>query len=72
DYQVLVTDLANGQTEEVRERHRLRYLFAPELKRCLRTAGFETMQLNEWISGAEPSDKTWNIMVVGRAAAGRA
>lgn len=67
-YQVMVTDLASGQTEEILERHRLRYLFAPELALCLRAAGLEPVQLNEWMSDAAPSQRTWNVVMVGRAA----
>jgi SAM-dependent methyltransferase len=71
DYQVLVTDLASGQTAEIRERHRVRYLFSPELAHCLRAAGLEPVHFGEWMSDAAPSERTWNVVMVGRAAAGR-
>jgi SAM-dependent methyltransferase len=68
DYQVLVTDLASGQTEEIRERHRLRYLFGPELVQCLQAAGLEPVHFSEWFSDAVPSAGTWNVVMVGRSA----
>ncbi|RPH94022.1 MAG: class I SAM-dependent methyltransferase [Lysobacterales bacterium] len=67
-YQVLVTDRASGQMEEIRERHAMRYLFAPELTLCLRNVGLEAVHFGEWMSDAEPSDKTWSAVLVGRTA----
>jgi hypothetical protein len=68
-YQVLVTDRSSGQMEEIRERHEMRFLFAPELELFLREVGLEAVQFGEWMSGNVPSDRTWNVVMVGRAAA---
>jgi SAM-dependent methyltransferase len=68
DYQVLVTDVASGQIEEIRERHRLRCLFEPELTQCLRAAGLEPIHFSQWLSDVAPSAGTWNVVMVGRAA----
>ena len=67
DYQVQVTDLASGRTEEIRERHRLRYLFESELKRYLQVAGLEPVHLSKWMSDEAASAETWNVVMVGRA-----
>jgi SAM-dependent methyltransferase len=67
-YHVLVTDQASGQTEEIQELHRMRYLFAPELSLGLRTAGLEPVQFSAWLSDDTPTHRTWNVVMVGRAA----
>jgi hypothetical protein len=66
NYQVTVTDLASMQTEEICERHRLRYLFAPELMHGLRATGLEPVHFGEWMSDEAPSAFTWNVVMVGR------
>ena len=69
NYEVLVTDLASGQVEEIHEKHLMRYLFAPELTLGLELAGFDLVYLGEWMSDSEASDKTWSIVVVAQAPA---
>jgi len=68
DYHVLVTDLASGQTEEIRERHRMRYLFEPELKQYLQTEELEPVHFSKWMSDGEPGDTSWNVVMVARTA----
>jgi SAM-dependent methyltransferase len=66
DYEVRVTDRASGRTEEIREQHRMRYLFGPELRSGLEAAGLELVYLGEWMSDSEASERTWNVVVVGK------
>ncbi len=68
DYQVQVTDLASGRMEEIQERHRMRYLFGPELKLCLQAVGLEPVHLSKWMGDEAASAETWNAVMVGRAA----
>ena len=39
NYHVFVRNKANGEVEELRESHRMRYLFKPELELYLRGSG---------------------------------
>ena len=41
NYNVLVTDKSTGVTETLRETHRMRYLFAPEIELALSVAGLK-------------------------------
>lgn len=66
NYKIRVTDLANGHVEEIREQHRMRYLFTPELTRSLQLAGLELVHLGEWMGDSEASVQTWNIVVIAR------
>jgi hypothetical protein len=66
DYEVIVHDRESGQMETINERHLLRYLFRPELELYLQTAGMEPIHFSEWMSDAQPSNKTWNVVMIGR------
>jgi SAM-dependent methyltransferase len=66
NYEVLVTDLASGQMENIKEQHQMRYLFAPELAHGLQAAGLKLIYLGEWMSDSEASDETWNVVVVAQ------
>lgn len=65
NYQVLVKDKASGAIEELRETHRMRYLFTPEVKLLLEDAGLRLTQLSEFMSEREPGFHTWNAVFVG-------
>jgi SAM-dependent methyltransferase len=53
---------------EVRELHRMRYFFAPELELFLSQAGFETIRLGAFPSlDQEATEHTWNVALVARA-----
>jgi SAM-dependent methyltransferase len=54
---------------EAREQHPMRYFFAPELELFLSLQGFEVLRLGAFPAlEDEPSDKTWNVGFVARAA----
>jgi SAM-dependent methyltransferase len=67
NYQVLVTEIDSGITHEIRELHTMRYFFGPELKRCLEDAKMELLHIGEWMSDHAASEKSWNVVIVGRA-----
>jgi SAM-dependent methyltransferase len=55
-------------TAEVRERHRMRYFFEPELQAFLSTGGFELLRIGGFPDlDEEPSERTWNVAFVARA-----
>ncbi len=66
-YQVLVTDQASGQTAEIREQHRMRYLFLPELRSGLEQACLVVEKFEEWNTGALLSSATWSAVAIARA-----
>lgn len=65
-YHVFVRDKATDHVKELRETHRMRYLFATEIDFLARHAGFHHLQSCEWMSGAEPSSETWGVCSVLR------
>jgi SAM-dependent methyltransferase len=68
NYQVFVRDKQTGSVEELRETHKMRYLFAPEVKLLLEDAGLRLTQLSEFMSEREPGFDTWNAVFIGTKA----
>lgn len=66
NYHVLVQDKASGALEEMRETHRMRYLFPPELDLLLQEAGLSLVESFEWMTGREPGFDTWGVCFVVR------
>jgi SAM-dependent methyltransferase len=55
-------------TAEVREEHRLRYFFEPELQTFLSDTGFELLRIGGFPDlDEEPTERTWNVAFVARA-----
>lgn len=65
-YQVLIRDKAGGRLEQLREVHRMRYLFRPELELLLAGAGLKLLAAAEWRSGRPPGLDTWGVCFVAR------
>jgi hypothetical protein len=67
DYRIEVFDKAAGTTEEIRETHRMRYLFVPETEAHLRHAGFALQRYEEWLTGRAAGFDTWSVVFVATA-----
>ena len=66
NYQIFFRDKASGQTKELSETHRMRYLFLPELTIFARETGMTIIDMSEWMTGKEPGFDTWNVCCVVR------
>lgn len=64
NYQVLVRDKESGSVEELRETHRMRYLFQPEIDLLLRETGMEVLVAAEWMTDRRPGFDTWGVCFV--------
>jgi SAM-dependent methyltransferase len=60
NYTILALDKKTKMTQELKETHRMRYLFLPEIKMLLSEAGFEIYEFGEWLTGGETGLRTWN------------
>jgi SAM-dependent methyltransferase len=65
NYHLFIRDKSNNQVEEVREQHRMRYLFKPEVESMLRQVGLKMVHFEEWFSGAVPGCTSWNVVFLG-------
>jgi SAM-dependent methyltransferase len=67
NFTVLVTHKHTQAVSELRETHRMRYLFLPELQWLLQGAGMEMLQAEGWMSSAELGCGTWQAVVTARS-----
>ena len=68
NYQIMIVDRASGRTEQLRETHRMRYLFVPEVQALLERAGLRLERACEFLTDGELGFATWNALFVARAA----
>ena len=66
NYTVFVKEIESGQTHEIKETHRMRYLFLPEIDRLLDANGFDRVVTEEWLTRKAPSFDSWGVCVVAR------
>jgi SAM-dependent methyltransferase len=65
NYHVLIRDKHSGNVDELRETHKMRYLFAPEVNLLLEDAGLRLTQLREFMGEREPGFDTWTAVFIG-------
>jgi SAM-dependent methyltransferase len=66
NYTVVVTDRVTRASETLRETHRMRYLFAPEIEMTLSAAGMSLVDSRGWMMESPPGFETWGAVFVGR------
>jgi SAM-dependent methyltransferase len=67
NYHVLIRDRKTQAVEELRETHRMRYLFMPEVESLAEASGFAVENAGEWMTGRLPDGSTWGVCFVLRA-----
>ena len=67
NYTVVVTDLITAESETLRETHRMRYLFTPEIELALSTAGMTLVDSRAWMTSDPPGFESWSACYVARA-----
>ena len=65
-FTVFVKDKASGSTEEIKEDHRMRYLFQPELEALGNSMQLKLIDAQAWLTGGAPGFDTWNVCFVFR------
>jgi SAM-dependent methyltransferase len=64
NYHVYVRDKSTDVVGEIRESHRMRYLFKTEIELLTASAGMLITACEAWMTGAEPDYSTWNVCFV--------
>jgi len=64
NYHILAQGKEGGAVEEVKETHRMRYLFRPEMEFFLQKSGMSIVEASEWMTGREPGFDTWGVCFV--------
>lgn len=65
-YHIIATDVQRKETSEVREVHRMRYFFVPELELLMKMAGLTLEWHGEWLTERTLGFDTWNACFVAR------
>jgi len=67
NYQVFIRNKADQRIEELRETHRMRYVFDHEIDSLLEQQGLTLLDRAEWLSGKIPGVDTWGVCFVVQA-----
>ena len=67
NYHVFVRNKKDDSVQEVRETHKMRYLFKPEIELFFANSGFEPLETGEFLTGKPASRDTWGVYFVARA-----
>jgi len=64
NYTVWIKDKNSSKVEEIKETHRIRYWFMPEIKSLLGDSGFDLVGTGEWMTSEIPGFGTWGVYFV--------
>lgn len=64
NYTLWIRNRAADTLEIVKETHRMRYLFRPELHAFVEDAGMQILEAREWMTDREPGLDTWGVYFV--------
>lgn len=67
NYDVAITDKKTKAVDTLKETHRMRYLFEPELALLAQVKGFHVLSSFEWMTRQTPSDASWGVCTVLQA-----
>lgn len=64
NYDVFIHGKGSGRIEQIKETHKMRYFFLPEIEIICDQTGFELTHCEEWMTGHEPGENTWGVCFV--------
>lgn len=66
NYHIFIQDKSSDVIKQLRETHRMRYLFKPEIEFLLKELHMELITYKEWMSEQEAGFNTWGTFFVAR------
>ncbi len=67
EFHVAIEDKKSGRREVIRETHKMRYFFRPELELMLEKVGFRDIMFLKWMSNSHGLDeKSWSGVAIAR------
>jgi len=68
NYTVRIREKNTDKVEEIKETHKMRYLFQPEIEQMLSLSELSLINAQEWLSGSELNSSAWNgcFVAVGK------
>jgi SAM-dependent methyltransferase len=64
NYEISIRQRKSGRSEILRETHRMRYFFRPEIEDLAGDCGMRIVDAFEWMTGAPPGSSTWGVCFV--------
>lgn len=61
NYDLSIRERSTGKIDTIREQHRMRYLFLPEVRHYLQNADLQYLFAEEWLTCCTPSVQTWGV-----------
>ena len=65
NYQVLIIDKKSNIVQEIKETHKMRYLFKPEIEFLFKANNMNLKTYEEWMTAEQPGSDTWGVVFVG-------
>lgn len=62
NYKVDVKQNDSGKTSEIKETHKMRYFFIPEIKLFLNNNKMKLLKCEEWMTRKSPTEKSWSVL----------
>ncbi len=63
-FEIKITNKQSGKTDIIKEIHKMRYLFNPEIELLLAENNFKLIHSEEWLSGNEPDFNSWYVTFI--------
>jgi SAM-dependent methyltransferase len=66
NYDIFIEQKDSGEITQVREKHKMRYIFLPELQHFLIPQKWTSHNAFEWLANVAPGASSWSAFVVAR------
>lgn len=63
-FDIKITNKQTGNSENIQETHKMRYLFNPEIEHFLKMNDLKLIHSEEWISGNKPDFNSWYVTFI--------
>ena len=63
-FDIKITNKLSGKSEDIKEIHKMRYLFNPEIEIFLKINNLKLLHSEEWLTGNEPDFDSWYVTFI--------
>jgi hypothetical protein len=63
-FDIKITNKKTGKSENIKEIHKMRYLFNPEIELLLKMNNLKLLHSEEWLTGNEPGFDSWYVTFI--------
>lgn len=63
-FDIKITNKQTGKSENIKEIHKMRYLFNPEIELFLKINNLKLLHSEEWLTGNEPGFDSWYVTFI--------